>query len=146
VLVIPWRMSDIESWNAGWLATELDSKATTGADVGQLSPITDAALRELIFGKMINAADSIRADKNFYPTANLFKTLVEAGVYYKPVDTRFWVLRNTTCLPDYADGIAEIALHMLQRKDMDESAISNLGPQALARWRKAAEETKEKEN
>ena len=114
VLVVPWRLSEVQYWLDTWAPEELGSSAPTlrPSSIGNL--VVVEALKTLT--QTVNLSTGITHPLDRQAAIDLFQRLKEAGEPFNPSEVRAWLVSQGGWSPQDADQVKSIAESILAGK------------------------------
>jgi len=142
MLVVPWRMKEIELWIKARNATELGKQKPHREPLIR-NKVVEQALKDLTL--LVNVSTGIAHPSDRNRAIQTFEILRNAGEEFTPEEIKAWLIAKGGWKAVHAQEVAELAQKVLQGKKLRK------GPPVwrkdiLKIWRKKAKETCKNKN
>lgn len=114
ILVVPWRLAEVQYWVATWAPQELGSSVPAPRAISIKNPVVVEALKTLT--QTVNLSTGISHPSDRQAAINLFHRLREAGEQFNPSEVRAWLVSQGGWSPQDADQVRSIAESILAGK------------------------------
>lgn len=135
VLVVPWKIEEIQFWIDQWGATELGG-ASSGSQPSITDPVVKQALESLHRG--VNVSSGLTHSSDRSKAIELFRILDRSGHQFDPPTIRAWLVSEKDWSPSNADEVQEVAEDVLAGKQLQFES-GNWGDEILSQWRDEAD-------
>jgi len=113
ILVVPWRLAEIQYWIDTWGPQELHTAQAPRA-ISIQNPVVVEALRTLT--QTVNLSTGISHPSDRQAAIDLFQRLRDAGEQFNPLEVRAWLVSQGGWSPQDADQVKSIAERVLAGK------------------------------
>ncbi|MEE9261472.1 MAG: hypothetical protein V3U95_02700 [Dehalococcoidia bacterium] len=114
ILVVPWRLAEIQSWVDTWGPQKLGSSVPAPQAIYIENPIVVEALKSLT--DTVNLSTGILHPRDRQAAIDLFQRLRQAGKQFNPSEVRAWLVSQGGWSPQDADQVKSIAESVLAGK------------------------------
>lgn len=114
ILVVPWRLSEVQYWLDTWAPQELGSSVPTPRALSIGNLVVVEALKTLT--RTVNLSTGISHPSDRQAAIDLFQRLREAGEHFSPSEVRAWLVSQGGWRPQDADQVKSIAESILAGK------------------------------